>query len=315
MHVIMRFAKRKGGQISSMESHNERKKEKYASNPDIDLSRAKDNYHIIKPENTYHKEINRRIKEAGCRTRKDSVKMVEVLLTATPEFFSLTSAQEHRAYFEEAVKFIQDEVGKQNVFAAIVHKDESTPHMHICFTPITADGRLSAKEIIGNQKKLSVWQDKVHEHFVQRWSFFERGTSAMITKRKHIPPWLYKMAQRLDRQQEEVMTAISNINNFNAPKKREQAIRILKKWFPQVQKFTAELNRNKKHIDSLKKEVGEMEVIVDRQSKKIIDLHIKNEFTQQTAKKQKKLLDALPKEELALREKDIKDIIKGINER
>jgi hypothetical protein len=50
MHVIMRFAKRKGGQITSMELHNERKKEKYASNPDIDLSRTKNNYHVIKPE-------------------------------------------------------------------------------------------------------------------------------------------------------------------------------------------------------------------------------------------------------------------------
>lgn len=315
MHVIMRFAKRKGGQISSMEAHNERKKEKYASNPDIDLSRIKDNYHIIQPEETYRREINSRIKKAGCRTRKDSVKMVEVLFTASPEFFSVTGAQEHREYFERAVRFIQDEVGKDNVFAATVHMDEATPHMHICFTPITADGRLSAKEIIGNQKSLSIWQDKAHEHFVARWDFFERGTSAMITKRKHIQPWLFKLAQRLDRQQEEVMTAISNINNFNAPKKREEAIRILKKWFPQAQKFTAELSRSKKTMDSLKKEVGEMEVVLDRQSKKIMELHAQNEFTQQTAEHQKKLLEAIPKEELELRENDIRDIIKGINER
>ena len=315
MHVIMRFAKRKGGQISSMESHNERKKEKYASNPDIDLSRTKNNYHIIQPDNTYHREINSRIKEAGCRTRKDSVKMVEVLFTASPEFFAVTGAQEHREYFERAVQFIQDEVGKRNVFAATVHMDEATPHMHICFTPITVDGRLSAKDIIGNQKNLSVWQDKVHAHFVERWDFFERGISAMITKREHIPPWLFKQAQRLDRQQAAIMTAISNINNFNAPKKRAEAIQILKKWFPQAQKFTAELSRNKNAMDSLKKEVGEMEVVVDRQGKKIIELRVQNEFTLQTAEHQKKLLDKIPKDELALREKDVKDIIKGINER
>lgn len=204
---------------------------------------------------------------------------------------------------------------KDNVFVATVHMDEATPHMHICFTPITPDGRLSAKEIIGNQKKLSLWQDKVHENFIERWDFFERGTSAMITKREHIPPWLFKQAQRLDRQQEEIMIAISNINNFNAPKKREEAIQTLQKWFPQAQKFTAELSRSKKHMDSLKKEVGDMGVALDRQSKKIMELHAQNEYTLQTAKKQKKLLDAIPKEELELREKAIKDIIKGINER
>ena len=67
MNVIMRFAKRKGGAISSLESHNERKKEKYASNPDIDLSRTKENYHIIEPVNSYYREINNRIKSVGCR--------------------------------------------------------------------------------------------------------------------------------------------------------------------------------------------------------------------------------------------------------
>ncbi len=36
---ILRFAKYKGPEISNIEAHNERKKEKYASNPDIDKKR------------------------------------------------------------------------------------------------------------------------------------------------------------------------------------------------------------------------------------------------------------------------------------
>ena len=43
---ILRFAKYKGPEISNIEAHNERKKEKYASNPDIDLNRKKLNYHL-----------------------------------------------------------------------------------------------------------------------------------------------------------------------------------------------------------------------------------------------------------------------------
>ena len=35
-YAIMRFAKYKGPEISNIEAHNERTKEKYASNPDID---------------------------------------------------------------------------------------------------------------------------------------------------------------------------------------------------------------------------------------------------------------------------------------
>lgn len=34
-YAIMRFSKYKGPEISRIEAHNERKKEKYASNPDI----------------------------------------------------------------------------------------------------------------------------------------------------------------------------------------------------------------------------------------------------------------------------------------
>ena len=63
------------------------KKEKYANNPDIDNSRKNLNYHLIKPDGKYWAESNRLIEEYGCRTRKDSVRVVEVLITATPEFF------------------------------------------------------------------------------------------------------------------------------------------------------------------------------------------------------------------------------------
>ena len=41
----------------------------------------------------------------------------------------------------------------------MVHVDEKTPHMHLSFVPITSDGRLSAKEIVGNKKDLTRWQD------------------------------------------------------------------------------------------------------------------------------------------------------------
>ena len=41
-YAIMRFAKYKGPEIGNIEAHNERTKEKYASNPDVDTSRSKD---------------------------------------------------------------------------------------------------------------------------------------------------------------------------------------------------------------------------------------------------------------------------------
>ena len=51
-HAILRFEKHKGNPARPLEAHHERQKEQYASNPDIDTSRSKYNFHIVKPEGT-----------------------------------------------------------------------------------------------------------------------------------------------------------------------------------------------------------------------------------------------------------------------
>ena len=76
-YAILRFAKYKGPEIGHIEAHNERTKEKYASNPDIDTSRSHLNFHLIQPERKYRAEAEKQIAKAGCRTRKDSVRVVE----------------------------------------------------------------------------------------------------------------------------------------------------------------------------------------------------------------------------------------------
>ena len=49
-HAILRFEKHKGNPARPLEAHHERQKEQYASNPDIDTSRSKYNFYIVKPE-------------------------------------------------------------------------------------------------------------------------------------------------------------------------------------------------------------------------------------------------------------------------
>ena len=145
-YAILRFQKRKAGSIASCERHNERRKEAYKSNPDIDVGRSKLNYHLVNPPRyTYKKEINRMVKEAGCKVRRGSVMMVETLITASPEFMNSLPPEEQKAYFTEALDFLAERVGRRNILSAVVHMDEKTPHMHLCFCPITPDNRLSAK--------------------------------------------------------------------------------------------------------------------------------------------------------------------------
>ena len=174
-YAILRFAKYKGPEIGNIEAHNERNKEKYASNPDVDLSRSKDNFHLITPTDKYRNQAEAKIKEHGCRTRKDSVRIVETLVTASPEFFQGKKKAEISAFFEHALSFLTSEIGEDRFISAVVHMDEKTPHMHVSFVPITQDERLSAKDILGNKKKLSQWQDKYWRHMVVKFPDLERG--------------------------------------------------------------------------------------------------------------------------------------------
>lgn len=55
-HAILRFEQHKGNPARPLEAHHERQKEQYASNPDLDTSRSKYNFHIIKPEGRVFQE-------------------------------------------------------------------------------------------------------------------------------------------------------------------------------------------------------------------------------------------------------------------
>ena len=242
-YAIMRFAKYKGPEISNIEAHNERTKEKYASNPDIDLSRSKRNFHLIEPAGRYRAEAERQISAAGCRTRKDSIRVVEVLFTATPEFFKSKNKAEIRAFFTEALHFLEQHQAKETILSAVVHMDEKTPHMHLCFVPLTEDGRLSAKDIMGNKKKLTWWQDKFWEHMVQKYPDLERGESASQTGRDHIPSRIFKEMTRLTKQKDKLEDLLTGINPFNAKSRAEEICKILDTYIPGVEKMDTLLRK------------------------------------------------------------------------
>ena len=241
--AILRFAKYKGPEISNIEAHNERTKEEYASNPDIDKSRSCLNFHLLEPEHKYRAEAERQIKDAGCRTRSDSVRLVEALVTATPEFFKGKKKAEIKAYFQEALNFIREHQVPKTIISAVVHMDEKTPHMHLSFVPLTADGRLSAKEIVGNKRKLTQWQDRFWEHMVRKYPDLERGESASETGRDHIPPRVFKEMTRLTKQKTKLEELLSGVNAFNAKGKAAEIGVFLDKYIPAVEQMHTTLKK------------------------------------------------------------------------
>ena len=305
-YAILRFAKYKGPEIGHIESHNERTKEKYASNPDVDTSRSHLNFHLVTPQRKYRAEAEKQIAEAGCRTRSDSVRVVEALVTASPEFFKGKKKSEVKAYFTEALNFIRAHQDPKTIISAVVHMDEKTPHMHLCFVPLTEDGRLSAKEIVGNKKKLTQWQDRFWEHMVKKYPDLERGESASETGRDHIPPRVFKEMTRLTKQKAKLEELLSDINPFNIKGKTAEIGVLLDKYIPSIEqmhttmkKYQVAFTETASENEALKTENAQLEKSLEKATKestlkKLADAKLYRDYEDAVA-----VLDRIPKEVLA----------------
>ncbi len=293
-YAILRFAKYKGPEIGHIESHNERTKEKYASNPDIDTSRSHLNFHLVSPERKYRAEAEKQIAEAGCRTRSDSVRVVEVLVTASPKFFKGKKKAEVRAYFNEALDFIKKHQSKDTIISAVVHMDEKTPHMHLCFVPLTEDKRLSAKEIVGNKKKLTWWQDEFWKHMVEKYPDLERGESASETGRTHIPPRLFKEAVHLNRMKDQIMAILNDSNPFNKKSKVEELETLLDKYVPGVEVMRTKLKKYDKTYKELTAENAELEKMLNSASRESIQKKLEIQRKLSELDELRRTVDSIP---------------------
>ena len=294
-YAILRFAKYKGPEIGHIESHNERTKERYASNPDVDTARSHLNFHLVTPERRYRAEAERQIAEAGCRTRSDSVRVVEALITASPEFFERKKAREIRDYFMEALAFIQKHQLKDTIISAVVHMDEKTPHMHLSFIPLTEDGRLSAKDIVGNKKKLTWWQNEFWKHMVKKYPDLERGESASETGRTHIPPRLFKEAVHLNRMKDQIMALMADTNLLNKKAKAEELETLLNKYVPGVEEMRTKLKKYDRAYRELRTENAALERQVESSKESTLKrLEIGRQLSE--LEELRRTVDAIPEE-------------------
>ena len=295
-YAILRFAKSKGPEIGHIEAHNEREKEKYASNPDVDTARSHLNFHLVMPERKYRAEAEKQIAAAGCRTRSDSVRVVEALVTASPEFFNGKKRSEVRAYFTEALEFIKQNQNPDTIISAVVHMDEKTPHMHLCFVPLTEDKRLSAKEIVGNKKKLTWWQDEFWKHMVKKYPDLERGESASETGRTHIPPRLFKEAVHLNRMKDQIMAILNDSNPFNKKVKAEELEALLDKYIPGVEVMRTKLKKYDKTYKELTAENAELEKKLSSASKESVRKKLEISQKLNELDELRRTVDAIPDE-------------------
>ena len=203
----------------------------------------------------HRKLIRKRIEEVGCRTRKDSVVMQDSICTASPEFFKGKTSRQKEDFFRMAYKVYVKTFGEENILSAVVHLDERTPHMHVCFVPITKDGKLSSKTVIGGPAGLVKLQDDFYSHMLYSFPELKRGIPKRITHRKHLPTYLFKNADMLMEHFEEISKAINDINMLKGKEKKAQAIELISRYAPEMAKMKEQIKSVDKYVEGLHREI------------------------------------------------------------
>ena len=190
--AVVHMQKIKSGAVGGIQSHINREHQP-KSNPDVDMTRSKDNYDIVSCSN-YQRTIKERIAElvvSNKAVRKDAVVCCNFIITSDNQTMEELGADKRKEFFEDSVKWFADRYGADRILNAIVHCDETTDHLHLGVLPITEDGRLSAKAIFTKTELKSIQTEFARD--VGSKYGLERGVEG--SERTHLSEIEYKIQE------------------------------------------------------------------------------------------------------------------------
>ena len=162
--------------------------------------------------------VKARMATATRKPRPDANRLVELMLTASPEFFAGKSRDEQLAYLRDGVEFAKARLGADNVVSVGYHFDEGTPHVHVLAVPMVTRERvtkvagrsmvttLDAQRVLGGPQELEqLWTDFA-AHVQERGHALARGVSKhekaaalqRVPKRKTVRQWWVEQVAEVD---------------------------------------------------------------------------------------------------------------------
>ena len=141
------------GAVPGLAVHFERKTDHH-TNKEIDVSKTYLNQDIMTDGSDMVSRFNARLNDVYCMQR-DDVKGRQRLGQSTlyPKILQKRPTSNKAPFFEETTNFLNERYGQENAVAAVVHYDETTPHLHYAFVPVVFDNKksrykVSAKEVL-----------------------------------------------------------------------------------------------------------------------------------------------------------------------
>ena len=194
--TLKKYNNKKRDNVTPIEKENERDENYSPDNPQIDLSRTHNNYHTVYPQGSYMEYINERISTLPLKrkVRSDAVLMCSFIIGSDGNFFIGLTPWERQRFFEDATEYFAERFGRENIISAVVHTDETTPHLHLNLIPIVGN-KLSAKQLF-TRASLRELQTDFHEKVGKKWGL-ERGKEG--SQAKHIDTAEFKAKTIIDR--------------------------------------------------------------------------------------------------------------------
>ena len=197
-YAVARMQKMKSGNLGGAYRHNERIFENH-SNKDIDPEKTHLNYELTDRDRSipYDRQIKQYINDnkiSKRALRKDAVLCNEWIITSDKAFFENMSPEQIKNFFETAKNFFAERYGNSNIAYAMLHLDESTPHMHLGLVPMQ-NGKLSSKSLFGSRDQLKEIQEAFPRYLNEHGYNLQRGESD--SKKKHLETAEFKEKQRL----------------------------------------------------------------------------------------------------------------------
>lgn len=158
-YAILRVAKLKTkGSVAAALSHNLRERET--------LNADKERFHentILKGADTVQGGLQAWDARAPEKVRINAVHGLEYFVGGSPDRINAMSRTEQDAYFSKALEWFEERHGAENIISAVVHRDETTPHMQIIVIPLDERNKLNARALVGGKDNLRQLQTNFAE--------------------------------------------------------------------------------------------------------------------------------------------------------
>ena len=182
-----------------------------------------------------------RLKEVKKPLRKDAVIVRPLILQLDPKFYN--DCDEDKDSIATMIEWACETFGKENIVGGSLHLDEAAPHLHLLFTPVTSDGRLSQKDWFKSPTELAQMHNSLR-------TYMSNAGYDIEMKRKKTKKQVKRLTETEYRDYKELEEEALNIKYNN---------NILKGKSKRLSKLQASLNDREKDLDDRESDLNARE--------------------------------------------------------